>query len=107
MNSNDPQDKPGFPFAGEYLKRYRANLRRGQEIKEWRTREANAGRPSGLKDYFDAHAQAFCPHCQGVGLAMNENGMGYKAVGWDGDTQLFEECDFCGGTGAPTETPSS
>ena len=34
---------------------------------------------------------------------MNENGMGYRAVGWDGDTQLFEECEICMGTGALTE----
>ena len=74
------------------------------EVKAWRTREFDAGRPSGLKDYFGAHG--FCFHCQGVGLAMNEDGMGYKAVGWDKDTQLFEKCDFCGGSGALVEKPT-
>ena len=80
-------------------------MRRAQEVKEWRTREFNAGRSSGLKDYFGA--DGFCSYCHGVGLAMNEDGMGYKAVGWDGDTQLFEECYFCGGTGILTEKPSN
>ncbi len=106
MHNNNPQEKRGFPFAGEYLKRYEANLGRMQEVKAWRKREFDAGRPSGLNDYFVAHGFCFCSHCHGVGLAMNEDGMGYKAVGWDGDTQLFEECDFCGGTGVLTERPS-
>lgn len=38
---------------------------------------------------------------------MNEDGIGYKAVGWDRDTQLFEECDFCEGTGVSAEKPGS
>jgi hypothetical protein len=105
MHSNDPQEKPGVPFAGEYLKRYKANLRRMPEVKAWRTREFDAGRPSGLKDYFGALEFGVCSHCQGVGLAMNEDGMGYKAIGWDKDIQLFEKCDFCGGTGVLTEKP--
>jgi DnaJ-class molecular chaperone len=105
MESNDPQEKPRFPFAGEYLKRYEANFGRMQEVKAWRTREFDAGKPSALKDYFRAHG--FCSHCHGVGLAMNEDGMGYKAVGWDGDMQLFEECGFCGGSGTLPEQPST
>jgi hypothetical protein len=79
--------------AAEYLKRYEANLARMPEVRARRSRESDAGRPSGLKDYFVAHG--FCSFCHGVGLAMNNDGMGYKAVGWDGDKQLFEECDFC------------
>jgi len=101
MQRDDPQEKPGFPFAGEYLRRYEEHLRRIQEVKVWRTIESDAGRPSGIGDYFAAHG--FCTHCHGVGLAMNANGMGYKAVGWDRDIQLFEECDFCGGTGLSAE----
>jgi hypothetical protein len=104
MQSNGPQEKPGFPFAGEYLRRYEANLGRVHEVKAWRASEFDAGRPSGLKDYFAAHG--FCPYCHGVGLAMNADGMGYKAIGWDRDTQLFEECDSCGGTGVSIEKPS-
>ena len=87
------------------MKRYEGNLRKMIHLKAWRARELDAGRPSDLKDYFGAHG--FCSHCHGVGLAMKEDGMGYKAVGWDGDTQLFEKCDFCGGTGTVTEKPSS
>jgi hypothetical protein len=105
MQSNDPQEKPGTPFAGEYLKRYEGNLGKIQEAKAWRTREFDAGRPSALKDYFDAHG--FCSHCHGIGLAMNEDGMGYKAVGWDRDTQLFEVCGVCGGFGVLTGKPAS
>jgi hypothetical protein len=105
MQSNDPQEKPRFPFAGEYLKRYEASLAMIQEVKAWRTREFDAGRPSALRDYFGAHG--FCSYCHGVGLAMNEDGIGYKAVGWDRDTQLFEECDFCEGTGVSAEKPGS
>ncbi len=105
MRSHDPEEERGFPFAGEYLKRYEANLKRMIEVKAWRAQELDAGRPSGLNDYFAA--QGFCSHCHGVGLAMNEDGMGYKAVGWDGDTQLFEECDFCEGTGVLAERSNS
>jgi hypothetical protein len=104
MQSNGPQVNPGFPFAGVYLKRYEANLGRMPEVRAWRNREFDGGRPSGLKDYFGAHG--FCCHCHGVGLAMNEDGMGYKAVGWDRDTQLFEKCDFCGGTGQLIKKPT-
>jgi hypothetical protein len=83
------------------LHRYEASLRNLGAVKEWRAREYQAGRPSGLNDYYRAHAHAVCPHCRGIGLAMNENGMGYKAVGWDGERHLFEECAFCGGSGKP------
>jgi hypothetical protein len=97
MLSNDPEEKPGLPFAGEYLLRYESNLRRMQDVKSWRASEFDAGRPSSLTDYLAAHG--YCIHCHGVGLAMNANGMGYRAVGWDRDTQLFEKCGFCEGTG--------
>ena len=30
--------------------------------------------------------------------AMNEDGVGFKVVGMDGDTRLFADCDVCGGT---------
>jgi hypothetical protein len=33
------------------------------------------------------------------GIALNENGIGHKAVGWQGKTQLFEKCEVCDGTG--------
>jgi hypothetical protein len=101
MQSSDPEEKQTFPFAGEHLKRYEANLARTHAIKKWRTIESELSRPSSLADYFRAHG--LCPHCHGIGLAMNENEMGYRAVGWDGDTQLFEECGFCVGTGILTE----
>jgi len=101
MYSDDPAQKPAFRFAGKYLMRYQANLAKMPAVKDWRARESAARRLSSLADYFRAHG--LCPSCHGVGLAMNENGMGYRAVGWDGDTQLFEECEICMGTGALTE----
>jgi DnaJ-class molecular chaperone len=97
MDVDDSPHKHGVPFAGEYLKRYEANIRRVTEIKEWRTTELQAGRPSSLADYCRAHG--LCAHCHGTGLALNKNGMGFKAVGWNGETQLFEECEACGGSG--------
>ena len=57
-------------------------------------------------DVFRNRAPCAPDHCHGVGLAMNEDGTGYKAVGWDGDTQLFEECSFRGGTGVLAQKPS-
>jgi len=98
------EERPGLPFAGEYLRRYELNLARMQEVEAWRTSESDAGRPSSLKDYFAAHG--FCSYCHGVGLAMNADGMGYKAVGWDRESQLFEQCDFCEGTGVSIEKSS-
>jgi len=77
------------------------------EIKAWRTREAEAGRPSGLEDYCRAHGISLCLDCMGEGVIRNENGIGFKPVGWDGETQLFERCEVCGGTGRipPQEKP--
>ena len=67
------------------------------EIKEWRTREAAAGRPSSYKDFCVAHD--LCVTCLGEGVTYNDNGKGFKVVGIDGDTRLFEQCPVCGGTG--------
>jgi hypothetical protein len=30
---------------------------------------------------------------------MNDNGVGFKVVGMDGDVRLFADCDVCRGTG--------
>ena len=35
----------------------------------------------------------------GWGITRNDNGMGLKVVGMDGQTQLFERCPVCDGTG--------
>jgi hypothetical protein len=37
MENDDSQDELGVPFAGEYLERYTANLRRMPAVKDWRT----------------------------------------------------------------------
>ena len=105
MEGDDSQGNSGIPFAGEYLKRYEANVAKARAIKDWRTTEFEAGRPSSLTDYFRAHG--LCPHCHGIGIARNENGIGYKAVGWDGKTQLYEKCRICGGTGEPSKLTRS
>lgn len=67
------------------------------EIKAWRTREANAGRPSSYADF--CRAYGLCVTCRGEGVTYNENRVGFKVVGIDGDTRLFEQCPVCGGTG--------
>jgi hypothetical protein len=106
MGMDDFSEKRAVPFASEYLKRYEANfLDNIAAIKEWRIRELEAGRPSSLADYCCAHN--LCPHCRGVGIALNADGMGYKAIGWDGNTQLFEECESCRGTGQCDENPTA
>jgi hypothetical protein len=66
MEGDDYQEKVGVPFAGEYLKRYEARLAKVREIKDWRTREFDAGRPSRLGDYCRVHG--LCPHCHGTAL---------------------------------------
>ena len=68
-----------------------------QEGKEWRTKEAAAGRPSSYKDL--CRTYGLCVECLGEGLVHNDNGVGFKVIGWDGETPLFEQCPICGGTG--------
>jgi DnaJ-class molecular chaperone len=68
-----------------------------REMKEWRTREADAGRPSSFEDL--CRAFGLCVTCLGAGVTRNDNGLGFKVVEMDGDTQLFEQCPVCGGTG--------
>src|SRR5438309_2563593 len=97
MEHDESRRLPAVPFAGEYQRRYEAQLRDLVAIKEWRKTELEAGRPSAFSDYCRAHG--YCPHCHGTGICLNENGMGYKAVGWDGNVELFEQCEMCGGTG--------
>ena len=69
-----------------------------EEIKAWRTKEAVAGRPSGYEDFCGAYG--LCVTRLGQGVTSNDNGVGLKVVGMDGDTQLFEQCPVCGGTGS-------
>jgi hypothetical protein len=93
----------GVPFTGEYLSRYLAAQKRWKEGREWRTKEAEAGRPSTYEDYCRAHGM--CSACEASGISRNDNGIGFKAVGWDGNRLLYEQCTVCGGTGRIT-TPS-
>ncbi len=67
------------------------------EVKAWRTREAAAGRPSSYEEFCRVHG--LCMTCLGEGVTRNDNGVGSKVVGMDGDTRLFEQCPVCGGTG--------
>ena len=69
-----------------------------EETKEWRTKEAAAGRPSRYEDFCLAYG--LCITCLGEGVTYND--IGLKVVGMDGDTQLFEQCPVCGGTGKIT-----
>jgi hypothetical protein len=74
-----------------------------EEIKAWRTREATAGRPSSYEDFCRAHG--LCVTCLGEGVSPNDNGIGFRVVGMDGDTRLFDQCPVCVGTGR-LPTPS-
>jgi hypothetical protein len=62
-----------------------------ETIKDWRAREYEAGRPSGLKDFYDSHGLCFECRCTGE-----------KIAGWDGKQYLLETCKACGGTGKST-----
>lgn len=88
----------GMPFEEARSKRIPINASI-QQIKDWRTNEAEAGRPSGLDDYCRAHGINLCAACMGEGVTRNDNGLGFKPVGWDGNTQLFERCPACEGKG--------
>jgi len=88
--------KSGLPWPEVTSKRVKKPLSL-QQMKEWRTREAAAGRPSSFADL--CRAFGLCVTCEGQGVTRNDNGRGYKVVGIDGDTRLFEQCPVCGGTG--------
>lgn len=57
------------------------------EMKEWRAREAAAGRPSSFADL--CRVFGLCAACLGEGVTYNDNGVGFKVVGIDGDTRLL------------------
>ncbi len=63
-------------------------------IKEWRTRELEAGRPSGLDDFFVQHNLCLKCECRGVVMVGRD----------ESDTPLWEICEVCGGTGTPSNS---
>jgi hypothetical protein len=85
------------PWSELDTQRYRESLKRIHDGKKWRSKEAEAGRPSSFEDY--CHAHGLCSACQTVGLTWSPAIQGFKVVGMDGDTQMFEVCEVCGGTG--------
>jgi DnaJ-class molecular chaperone len=87
----------GVSFTGEYLTRYLAGQKRWNEARDWRAKEAAAGRPSTYRDY--CHAHGLCPACAATGISLNDNGSGFKAIGWNGNLLQYKECEACGGTG--------
>ena len=91
-------EKRGIPWPEVRSKVIRKPLSLLQ-IKEWRVSEAAAGRSSSYEDFCRAHG--LCVTCLGEGVTHNDNGVGYKVVGMDGNVQLFEQCPVCGGTGKP------
>ena len=92
--------KRGFPESEVRSKRVPFSMSL-DEIKEWRTTEAAAGRSSGFDAFCRAHGR--CVTCLGEGVTHNNNGIGFKIVGMDGDTRLFERCPVCGGTGLDSQ----
>ena len=85
------------PWDESDTKRYEDSLKKIGEVKEWRKKEAAAGRPADFDDYCRAHG--LCSTCHATGLTWDPETQGFKIVGADGDTQLFEQCLVCGGTG--------
>ena len=75
-----------------------------EQIKAWRTIEAATGRPSSYKDWCRANGR--CVVCSGEGITHNDDGIGYKAIGRDGDVRLFERCPACDGTGKQSTSES-
>ena len=59
-------------------------------VKQWRQEEQDAGRPSGLHDFFRTHG--LCFECKTTGLDLSP-------IGGDAETPLYRQCDHCGGTG--------
>lgn len=86
-----------IPFTGECLARYLAAQRRWNEAREWRAKEAAAGRSSTWDDFCRAHG--LCSACAASGIAIHDNGVGFRTVASGGGLPLYEECDACGGTG--------
>lgn len=60
------------------------------EIREWRTKQEAAGKPSALRDYYSA--RGLCFECRSAGVVT---------TGWDEDERdyLYSLCSACGGTG--------
>jgi len=60
------------------------------EIKDWRSTQAQAGKPSGLKDFYAAHGVCF--DCRATGVVT---------TGWDEESleYLYSSCPQCRGTG--------
>jgi hypothetical protein len=87
------------PWDDSFTKRYLGSLDAEliREGKEWRTREAEAGRPSRYEDF--CRVKGLCSACTATGIVMNENGVGFKVVGIDGEIQLYADCAVCCGTG--------
>jgi hypothetical protein len=72
-----------------------------EEIRAWRTNEAEAGRPSSFAAY--CHQYGYCDACNAEGLVLNDNGIGFKLAGQDGNMPLFELCPVCKGTGKASQ----
>ena len=84
-------------FDEHFAKRGRVISESIEQVKQWRTQESAAGRPSDLSDY--CHLHGLCSDCNAEGLVLNENGLGFKLAGLDGNMPVFEICPLCGGTG--------
>jgi hypothetical protein len=122
LESNDEQflEEVRRSWSHRGIKNYRIDprLRRGengpltihnrrfkiQDIKHWREIEREAGRPSDLRDFYDAHGT--CWACRGEGVCM----IGWsKPIGADEleaaealrieQLPLYAVCDKCGGSG--------
>lgn len=75
-----------------------------QAIKEWRASEFDAGRPSGLDDFYAAHG--LCLDCQSTGVLIVERRKPADrvdeacavALGIE-NVPIYERCSTCDGSG--------
>jgi hypothetical protein len=60
-----------------------------EDIKQWRKRQFEAGKPSNLKDFFDTHGLCSVCECTGVRLVGRD----------DSGEPIWKVCEVCEGTG--------
>lgn len=88
-------------FDDHLRQRGRVHTKSIEEIKAWRTLEAEGGRDSSFAAYCRAHG--LCAVCNAEGLVLNENGIDFKLVRMEGNMYIFEICPVCDGTGKASE----
>ena len=66
-------------------------------MKEWRTREADAGRPASFADL--CRAFGLCVTFLGEGVTRNDNDVGFRSSAWMAKPNYSSDARSCGGAG--------